>query len=343
MTRLLNAQSTADVEHAARILLDGGLVAIPTETVYGLAALGLKPDRVRAIFRAKQRPDHNPVILHVADWQAALGLWRPSQTQDEKKAWDQAEALAQAFWPGPLTLILPKSERVPPEVTAGLAQVAVRVPAHPIAQDLLLRVAQPLAAPSANTASRPSPTTVDHVLKSLDGKIDAVLDGGPCSGGLESTVVDLSGSVPLILRPGALGAREVEKVIGPVKSRSPGQAAHQANASPGQMRRHYAPAIASVRILQDFEIKELWNSDVGLLLRRNLAEALALEMGPRPLHAPTEILLDDPRAYARELFAALYRLEEAGPAMLGVQSPPSGPADDAWQAIRDRLARASSD
>jgi L-threonylcarbamoyladenylate synthase len=350
MTELLSAQSPEDLRRAAELLRSGGLVAIPTETVYGLAALGLDPSCVGAIYQAKGRPQHNPVILHVAEWSDAAVLWA-DETEAQQQALALAKRLATAFWPGPLTLILDRSALVPDRVSAGLPTVAVRCPAHPATRSILKALDQCLAAPSANASGRPSPTRAEHVLRSLDGRIDAVVDGGPCPGGLESTVLDLSGKVPVILRPGALPHQAIEAVVGKVEVRDAGLPAHSAPKSPGQLARHYAPDVPAIRLVGVQELEKLWkNKDVALLLRAGTERKLRERLGPRPQEAIAEILSDDPTAYGRELYAALYRLELANPALLAIEAvpdpsdPDGGPGDegDPWGAIRDRLIRASS-
>ena len=309
-----------DVDEAVRILRAGGLVALPTETVYGLAARGLDEDAVRSIFRAKGRPQDNPVILHVAAADDALPLWRT-----DARSLARARVLADAFWPGPLTIVCDKSVLVPDVVTAGLPKVAVRVPAH----DAFVRVAralgEPLAAPSANASGRPSPTTADDVLASLDGRIDGVLDGGPCRVGIESTVVDVARDRPAILRLGATSAAELRAFLPDlVDGAAPGDAA-----SPGLRHRHYAPAVGRVELIDDVDAH--WVGPAALVVRASTASARA----PRAAH--TEILGDDAAAYARGLYAALYRLERAHPPLVLVERVPDGAA---WAAVRDRLARA---
>lgn len=213
----------------------GGLVAFPTETVYGLGADGLSGEAVRRIFEAKGRPSDNPLILHVAKKSDAKPLWCGLP--------DRARLLMDAFWPGPLTLIYNKSSIVPDEVTAGLPTVAVRMPEHKTALALIRAAETPIAAPSANLSGKPSPTTAAHVLADLDGKVDVVIDGGPCRVGVESTVLSLVGD-PTILRPGGITREQLEAVIGPVclarSILSPLKAGEVA-ASPGMKYRHYAP------------------------------------------------------------------------------------------------------
>ncbi len=229
MTLILPA-TPRGIEEAARLLRAGGLVAFPTETVYGLGALARNDDAVARIFSAKGRPSHNPLIVHAA---TAAGAREIAGFGPE------AERLASAFWPGPLTLVLPcRDPHLSPRVTAGLATVAVRVPAHPLARALLEATGAPLAAPSANPSGRVSPTTAAHVLEGLAGRIDAVLDGGPCTVGLESTILGLTPD-PVLLRPGGLPVEALEAALGrPVATRAAGAAV----TAPGQLASHYAPA-----------------------------------------------------------------------------------------------------
>lgn len=321
MTELL----TADLARAAQMLRSGGLVALPTETVYGLAARGLDVDCVGKIFAAKGRPADNPVILHVASFEDALPLW-----DDAPLALDRAHVLARAFWPGPLTIVCRRSALVPDVVTAGLPRVAVRVPAHDAFLRVLRLVGEPLAAPSANASGRPSPTTASDVLATLAGRIDAVVDGGPCRVGIESTVIDVGAAVPTILRPGATRLEEIRAFLPDAVMRMPGQAAHLDDAaSPGLRHRHYAPALAALQLVDD--VTAHWAGDAALLVPAGTAQRL----GPRA--ALLEVLPDDAAGYARELYAALYRLERKAPARLIVEAVPG---DDAWIAVRDRLARA---
>src|SRR5436305_6350992 len=234
-TRLLSAQSPGDLDEAASLLRAGGLVAFPTETVYGLGGLALEPLAVRAIYAAKGRAPTNPLIVHVlgeADARPLCARW-PIEAQE----------LVTRFWPGPLTLVWPRTDRVPDEVTGGGPTVAVRAPSHPAARQLLSRVGAPLAAPSANRSEHVSPTTARHVLRDLNGRIDAVLDGGRCPVGIESTVLALDGE-PRLLRSGAISRAQIEELIGPLLD---APAAGGVVQSPGQHRRHYAPA-AMVRL-----------------------------------------------------------------------------------------------
>lgn len=225
----------AMMEEAGAVLRGGGLVAFPTETVYGLGANALDARAVGSVFRAKGRPADNPLIVHLA---SAREL-----DHHFSHVPDQARALAHQFWPGPLTLVLPDQRPFPPEVTAGLATVAVRVPDHPVALALIRAAGVPVAAPSANLSGRPSPTTAGHVRDDLSGSIDLILDGGPAGLGVESTVLDLSGLRPVILRPGGVTQQQLERVLGPVEldpALAGGPGAHKPR-SPGLKYKHYAP------------------------------------------------------------------------------------------------------
>ena len=223
------------IEQAAELLIIGSLVAFPTETVYGLGANALDPAAVAEIFAAKGRPADNPLIMHIHDVKQLDGL----VTIPEK-----ADALMPRFWPGPLTLLMPRTNRVPDIVTAGLDTVAVRMPSHPVARELLQACNVPVAAPSANRSGKPSPTTAAHVLQDMDGRIPLILDGGPCDVGLESTVLDLCHGTPCILRPGGVTKEMLEEVLGKVEVagsvlRPLGE--HEVARSPGMRYRHSAP------------------------------------------------------------------------------------------------------
>lgn len=237
-TRVLDATDpdthARDVTEAARMLRSGELVAFPTETVYGLGASALDESAIALVFEVKGRPVDNPLIVHVADVASIASI----AVVD-----DRARRLADAFMPGPLTLVLPARDVVPSIARAGRATVAVRIPDHPVALELL-RAAGPLVGPSANVSGRPSPTRVAHVMADLSGRIAAVLDGGPCRVGIESTVLDLSGDVPRILRPGSIEASAIEAVLGEHVEVDGGDV----RLSPGTRYRHYAPA-AAIRLV----------------------------------------------------------------------------------------------
>jgi L-threonylcarbamoyladenylate synthase len=318
-TRLLSARSFEDLDEAASLLRRGGLVAFPTETVYGLGALALEPLAVRAIYAAKGRPLTNPVIVHVLgedDARPLVARWPL-----------EARQLAARFWPGPLTMVLPRSAAVPDECTAGGPTVGVRAPSHPAARALLERVGTALAAPSANRAEHVSPTAASHVLRDLNGRIDAVVDGGRCPFGIESTVVALEDE-PRLLRAGAIPRADIEELIGPLREARPPSGVAQ---SPGQQRRHYAPA-ALVRMAPATHLSAIGSMGdrVGFLVRGD---------SQVPAGASVARLPDDAREYGRELYAALRDLEDAGCTAIVIEEVPTAAS---WDAIRDRLTRASA-
>ena len=224
------------MDEAAAILRDGGLVGIPTETVYGLGANGLNEEAVAHIFEAKGRPQDNPLILHIPD-----ASWLERYCKDIPLT---AYKLADAYWPGPMTMILRRKDIVPDAVTAGLDTVGMRCPAHPLCRAIIEAAGVPVAAPSGNTSGRPSPTTAQHMLEDMDGKIDAIVDGGPCSVGVESTIIDLTETPPRLLRPGGITLEQLEAVLGevavdPAVTRLMG--AGEKPKAPGMKYRHYAP------------------------------------------------------------------------------------------------------
>jgi len=220
------------LKEAAGLLRSGALVAFPTETVYGLGANIFKEEALERIFEVKGRPQDNPLIVHLPDIQAVKEV-----AGDLPR---EAQLLAERFWPGPLTLVLKKKEKVPARVSCGLPTVAVRVPSHPMARELLVEAGVPVAAPSANISGSPSPTRAEHVWKDLSGKIEAVVDGGSCEIGLESTVLDLTRSPPVLLRPGGITVEQVEECLG-IKVVISGSEKNKAPASPGVKYRHYSP------------------------------------------------------------------------------------------------------
>lgn len=225
-----------DIDEAAAILRDGGLLGIPTETVYGLGADGLNEEAVAHIFEAKGRPQDNPLILHIPD-----ASWLERYCKDIPLT---AYQLAKAYWPGPMTMILKRKDIVPDAVTAGLDTVGMRCPAHPLCREIIAASGVPVAAPSGNTSGRPSPTTAQHMLEDMDGKIDAIVDGGSCSVGVESTIIDLTETPARLLRPGGITLEQLEAVLGevavdPAVTRLMG--AGEQPKAPGMKYRHYAP------------------------------------------------------------------------------------------------------
>lgn len=319
----------AAVARAADVLRGAGLVAFPTETVYGLGANALDRAAVAKIFAAKGRPATNPLIVHVSSVEQVAEIaasWPPV-----------AQLLAERFWPGPLTLVLEKHPNLPDIVTAGGKTVAARSPAHAVAQGLIRAAGLPIAAPSANLSTRVSPTRAEHVLRDLDGKIDLVLDGGPTPGGLESTVLDLTSSPPVLLRPGLIAPIEIEAVIGRIQRRPPvgGTAGDAPARSPGMLARHYAPCVPLECVAESrSRVKQL--RDAGLRVGW-LALAPAGNMNECGLF--TLELPADPAAYGAQLYAALHTLEALAPDRIVVELPPD---EESWLAVRDRLRRAAA-
>ena len=322
-----SAPQSAIIGEAAAVLRRGGLVAFPTETVYGLGANALDPGAVARIFAAKGRPHNNPLIVHVADLREA---------REWTAHWPMvADRLAAAFWPGPLTLVLPRGARVPDKVTAGGLTVAIRIPEHPVALALLSESDLALAAPSANRSSYLSPTRAEHVVRGLGGCIDLVLDAGPTSGGLESTVLDLTSSPPRILRPGLIAPAQIECIIGPIQRMpSPPGAPGAPLRSPGLLFRHYAPGA----------VLECREADAPERIQALCEEGarvgwLAFSAPERGFDNVTLIVMPaEPTQYAAELYAALHQLDDAGVEKIIVSMPPE---TDEWLAVRDRLMRAS--
>ncbi|GAK14473.1 L-threonylcarbamoyladenylate synthase [Geomicrobium sp. JCM 19039] len=240
-TKILNVNNFDDansVKEAAKLLKNGELVAFPTETVYGLGANGLSTEAVQNIFTAKGRPSDNPLILHIGQLEQLDALVFERS--------ELANQLIESFWPGALTLVMKRSQLVPDIVTARLDTVAIRMPSHPVARRILKEVQLPIAAPSANRSGRPSPTLAAHVMNDLNGRIAAVVDGGACGYGLESTVVDLSGDVPVILRPGGVTEEMIEDAVGTTIMRPTANTAEHTPKSPGMKYRHYAPDTALI-------------------------------------------------------------------------------------------------
>ena len=315
------------VARAVRILRDGGLVALPTETVYGLGADATNSQAVRKIFAAKGRPRSNPLIVHVADSSVA----RRCAT-----AWPRsAQRLAAALWPGPLTLVLPKASMIVDEATAGQPTVALRAPDHPLALKVLRGFGGPVAAPSANRSSRISPTTADHVRRDLGRRVDLILDGGPCKVGIESTVLDLTRHPPTILRPGGVSREAIEELIGPVEIFS--GSAQGIASSPGQQSVHYAPSAPAYRFAAGEVSKVL--EFAGHHPSINVV-VLALEESPSAKGLVRRNIIKMPSApeqYARRFYAALREADERADA-IWIEQPPQTPA---WLAIRDRINRAT--
>jgi L-threonylcarbamoyladenylate synthase len=301
------------IREAAEILRAGSVVAFPTETVYGLGADAFSRPAIAEVYRLKNRPSWNPLIVHVPGVAAARELTSSFP--------EVADDLAARFWPGPLTLVLKRAPHLH-GVGADNDTIAVRVPAHPVALRLLEACGLPLAAPSANRSESISPTTAEHVVRSLPD-VPLVLDGGPSSWGIESTVLDLTTGTPTLLRPGALGLRAIREVTGRIELPGDGPADGTARPSPGMSRRHYAPR---ARVILTPEAGDT-DAETGVLAFT----------GPEGKNR--ELLSADPHEYAADLYAALHRLDDAGVATIVVQEPPD---TEDWLAVRDRLRRAAA-
>ena len=337
-TQVINTQrqQEAGTRAGAEIIKNGGLVAFPTETVYGLGANGLDADAVMRIFEAKGRPADNPLILHVSKKSDVRALWL--------RIPDVARRLMDTFWPGPLTIILPRTDAVPDAVTAGLDTVAVRMPSENTAHMLIAKAGVPIAAPSANRSGRPSPTTAQHVLNDMDGRIPLILDGGKCKYGVESTVILLTGK-PRILRPGAVTKEMLEAVIGAVdvdKSVLHPLAEGAAASSPGMKYRHYAPS-CEVRIVNGDPAavaKKINSLYVDAENEGRYCEICATEQTKRFYKGKKHVILGDrlmPETLCQNLFLSLREMEQRCDLILAEGIP----AEDAGLAYMNRLLRAA--
>ena len=315
--------TAAAIAAAAARLAAGELVAFPTETVYGLGADAANADAVRRIFAAKGRPADHPLIVHlatvagIADWARAIPAG--------------ARALAEAFWPGPLTLILPKAAQVSELVTGGQDSVGLRVPSHPVAQALLAAFGGGVAAPSANRFGRISPTTAAHVDADLGSEVATILDGGPCPVGIESTIVAFTDDEPVLLRPGGIGVEALARVLG----HPPRAADAAAPRASGTLASHYAPRTPALLVPASALVPELEQ----LAARDESVAVLGRTIGRRHDLADAWIAASlDAAAYAHDLYANLRALDAANVDVIVIEAPPAG---DAWLAVRDRLARAT--
>jgi len=339
VTLHLDAADPADIARAAAVLRAGGLVAFATETVYGLGANALSAEAVAGIFAAKERPSWDPVIVHLAFIEQVAAI-----TDTPLELASRVSDLASAFWPGPLTLLLPRNASVPDAVTAGRPLVGVRIPAHPAAHALLAAAGVPIAAPSANRFGHTSPTTAAHVLADLDGRIDAVLDAGATSIGVESTVLDPTQTPMVLYRPGAVTAEQLTAATGVAVSvfvPDAQRAVPESLPSPGVGIRHYAPR-ATLRLteptpssLTDTTIQQLQlrpASKIGVLLPLDFGSALAGTI------AFDWAYFDDPETLAARLFAGLRSLDDQGVEVILAPLPPPG---GLYDAIRDRLEKAA--
>ena len=332
-----SALFNAAVKRAADLLRAGEVVALPTETVYGLAANALDAGAVAKIYEVKGRPAHNPIIVHVASVDMARRC---------VAGWPAlADKLAKAFWPGPLTLVLPQVKEIPDIVTAGGPTVGMRWPSHPFIQAVIRKCGFPLAAPSANLSSRISPTTAEHVRSQLGNRLRLIVDGGPSQVGIESTVLDLTAQPPCVLRPGMIHEESLAAVCGKIhKSKIKNQSSTLH--SPGLMRKHYAPK-AKLLVLN-------WRDEADLksqiskfkLETRNSKFEISKAHVIAHTHIPSgkdfarvSVIPHDAAAFARAIYAELHRCDEAGAGVIVVETPPDAPE---WRAIADRLRRGAA-
>ena len=336
--RLDTPDAVAALDRAARIVRDGGLVALPTETVYGLGANALDKAAVERIFEAKQRPAWDPIIVHIAEMEMLDLL--------VAEVPGAARRLMETFWPGPLTLLLPRTGAVPDVVTAGRPLVGVRMPSHPVALELIRRAGVPIAAPSANRFAHISPTTAAHVLEDLDGRIDAVLDAGPTERGVESTVLDPSSSPMIIYRPGAVTAEMVREVAGPVEvfrgDRELSDEPKEALPSPGVGLRHYAPRARLVLIeAPQHQLSARLAEAARALTGEKLGAMLPDGVAAPPRVGAERVFAwgrwDEPKKLAQRLYAGLRALDAAGCSVILCPMPT---VEGVGAAIRDRLEKA---
>ena len=312
-----------EIEKAAEILRAGGLVAFPTETVYGLGADASNPAAVRKIFAAKGRPADHPVIVHISDM-SELKHWA---AEVPRAAW----LLAEKFWPGPLTIVLKRSSHVNDLISGGQNSIGLRVPGHPVAQQLLKAFGGGIAAPSANKFGRLSPTTAEHVHEELGNAVEMVLDGGPCDVGIESTIVDLTREPPAILRPGRVSVQQItDALLVPL-----GESAADRPRVPGSLAAHYAPR-APLKLVQPDEVENY--------VRRQVVQPPVAVVARRGRPRDSKVALwqvapETAEEYARVLYAILRRLDDAGCRLIVVEALPPLPE---WAAVRDRLDRAAT-
>ena len=290
---------------AAEFIRQGNLVIMPTETVYGIAGDALNPAALNKIFEAKKRPKNHPLIAHISDL---------NQLEVLSPEWRSALPFAEAFWPGPLTLVLPKSTKVPYELNGGKTTIAVRIPNHQIALSLISASGTPIAAPSANLFTKTSPTNIDHLSQEIKNSVSAILDGGPCQIGIESTVLDLTQETIAILRLGPISARQIQEITKTKISLS----TSNLNASPGNHPSHYSPKSKLVLV-------DAVESDcIGISIN---------QFGNHIIQLP-----NDPAEYAKHLYAALHQLDSMGAEVIQLEKPPTTPE---WDAVWDRISRAS--
>ena len=328
----IHSPKSDDIAKVASILKDGGVVAIPTETVYGLAGNALKGECVKKIYEAKGRPSDNPLIVHISD----ISQWAPLV----KAIPESAMALAEKFWPGPLTIILPKSDIIPKEISGGLDTVAVRMPSDEIARAIISGCGFPLAAPSANTSGKPSPTCASHVTEDLDGKIDAIVDSGECSVGIESTVITLATDIPRLLRPGGITPEMLTEVLGEIEiDDAVYNKLHEGAeaASPGMKYKHYSPDAKVLIVKGTFEAYKKYIEDTAE--EGDVALCFEEEVDDLKIKCITYGRKDDPSSQAKNIFDALRKVDEEKAKTVYARFPEN---EGIGLAVFNRLIRAAA-
>jgi len=331
LTQILDANNPKDIDLAVSLLKQDKIVALPTETVYGLAANALSVPAVNKIFAAKNRPTNNPLIWHVHDQEAAKNLlnWDSFSPDIQKRF----SLLAKTYWPGPLTIIASARPDLI-KYTNNLSTIAVRIPRNNITQKILKLLNTPLVMPSANISTRPSPTLGSHVLKTLENRIDAILDAGSCDVGIESSVIRIDQKDLKILRPGIISAEEISYILNePVITNLNN---FNTIESPGLGFKHYAPEVQNILLISREKINYYWPTKASIICRRE--DLKFFDLKTRPKTALTFILPDNPEYYARELYNALYSAENNAQENLIIIDLPQ---EQAWNAIRDRLERSA--
>ncbi len=332
----------SDIRKAGQIIRDGGLVAFPTETVYGLGANGLDPQAVKKIYQAKGRPSDNPLILHIAD--------RSQLEQLVCCVSCKVNKLIQFFWPGPLTLVLKKKQHIPDAVTGGLDTVAVRMPSHPVALALIEAAGVPIAAPSANRSGRPSPTLVEHVIHDLQGKVEMIIDGGPCEKGIESTVLDMTADEPILLRPGGVSVEDLKRVLGMIRLDIGVDDHGERNLvgvtprSPGMKYKHYSPDAELLIIEGESEqvrekILEIYldsTQSPGILATQEMVDSLRGKINSRVVKVLGK--RKDPDEMAARLFKLLREFDEEKVRLVLVEGLP---LNGVGLAVMNRLRKAA--
>lgn len=336
MTRVLTVDPVSPaaeaIAEAVEVLRAGGIVAIPTETVYGLAAMALDAEAVARVYAAKGRPRHHPLIAHV------LG---EAQARRLAASWpERASTLARLFWPGPLTLVVERAAHVPSAMTGGADSIAVRAPSHPVARAVIEALDQPLAAPSANRYQGLSPTTAAHVVKELGNLVDLVLDAGESEAGIESTVIDIRSDPPHVLRPGAIDLGTLRRVIPTIEAQTDSIRSAAPRVSPGMDARHYAPRARLVLADTWVEAQRIAYGLAGSGALVGLVTYEKRTSSVREVRVLVRTLPRDPTQYARKLYGTLHDLDDAGCDSIVVQGVPK---DEAWWAVDDRLRRGSTE